>query len=335
MNTLVGAGPLIGTGSLDGFAIGALVSGACFLAITSPRRTRRRRADVARAGMAPLTAARSSWLREHVMATEHSTAAEPPIAGGHAVAGERRFAGEHRMAGELRMAGEHRMTGGADEERLALPEELGGPGAGLSADGRGSRAAGYRSRHRAGDPIPGSSARGGAPRRGMLPVPGQCVAGQCLPGQCLPGQCLPGQSVSGHCPREWRASRCGIPRRQFRAHQAAGGPPDAAACGADRGIRRQDDRPVRLSRAAQRRPRLNVRSRFPPAPGARPGAGGKPGYGQTGGSAVRAGRIIWRRRVAFLLPSAFSIIRASSQCPYSAWSVSIRRAASLGIPRGR
>ncbi len=227
MNTLVGAGPLIGTGSLDGFAIGALVSGACFLAITSPRRTRRRRADVARAGMAPLTAARSSWLREHVMATEHSTAAEPPIAGGHAVAGERRFAGEHRMTGELRMAGEHRMTGGADEERLALPEELGGPGAGLSADGRGSRAAGYRSRHRAGDPIPGSSSRGGAPRRGMLPggaprdsvlqdgaspdhlpsedddprkstslaFPDSVFPGRAFPGSALPGSAFPGSAL--------------------------------------------------------------------------------------------------------------------------------------------
>jgi hypothetical protein len=33
---------------------------------------------------------------------------------------------------------------------------------------------------------------------------------------------------------------------------------------------------------------------------------------------VRTGRMIWRRRVAFLLPSAFSRSRASSQSPYSA-----------------
>jgi hypothetical protein len=40
-----------------------------------------------------------------------------------------------------------------------------------------------------------------------------------------------------------------------------------------------------------------------------------PGWGHL---SVRTGRMIWRRRVAFLLPSAFSRSRASSQSPYSA-----------------
>ena len=212
MNTLVGAAPLIGTGSLDGFAIGALVSGACFLAITSPRRTRRRRADVARAGRAPLTAARSSWLREHVMATEHRMVALPRIAGGHVAAGEHRLAGEHRMAGEHRltgeprMAGEHPMAGGADEERLALPEELGGHGTGLLANGRGSRAAGYRSRHRLGDPIPGSSAPGGAPRDSS---PGGAPRDGMLPGgahrdSVLPDVVSPDRPSENDAPRKNR-----------------------------------------------------------------------------------------------------------------------------------
>lgn len=59
MSTLVGA---VGAGSLDGFAIGALVSGTCFLAIT----VRKRQAETAR--YAPVTA--GGWLREHVTAAE-------------------------------------------------------------------------------------------------------------------------------------------------------------------------------------------------------------------------------------------------------------------------
>jgi hypothetical protein len=43
--------------------------------------------------------------------------------------------------------------------------------------------------------------------------------------------------------------------------------------------------------------------------------GRSPGWGHL---RVRTGRMIWRRRVAFLLPSAFSRSRASSQSPYSA-----------------
>ena len=43
--------------------------------------------------------------------------------------------------------------------------------------------------------------------------------------------------------------------------------------------------------------------------------GRSPGWGHR---SVRTGRMIWRRRVAFLLPSAFSRSRASSQSPYSA-----------------
>ena len=45
--------------------------------------------------------------------------------------------------------------------------------------------------------------------------------------------------------------------------------------------------------------------------------------------------MIRRRRVAFLLPSAYSRSLASSHAPYSAWSVRMRRAASRDVPRGR
>jgi hypothetical protein len=47
------------------------------------------------------------------------------------------------------------------------------------------------------------------------------------------------------------------------------------------------------------------------------------------------GRIILRRRVAVRLPSAARRSLASSQFPYSAWSVSILRTTSLDVLRGR
>src|SRR6202034_4430582 len=38
MSTWVGMGPVIGPGSLDGFAVGVMMSGAVFLTLTAPRR---------------------------------------------------------------------------------------------------------------------------------------------------------------------------------------------------------------------------------------------------------------------------------------------------------
>src|SRR5260370_7280443 len=66
MSTWAGVAPAIGTGSLDGFAIGALMSGACVLGITAPRRAQARHVPRARAGA--VGAERSGWLCEHVMA---------------------------------------------------------------------------------------------------------------------------------------------------------------------------------------------------------------------------------------------------------------------------
>src|SRR5260370_3679990 len=69
MSTWVGMAPVVGNSSLDGFAIGALMSGACALAIAAPRRTQARQAPMARDGSAR-AAERSGWLCEHVVAAE-------------------------------------------------------------------------------------------------------------------------------------------------------------------------------------------------------------------------------------------------------------------------
>ncbi len=68
MSTWVGVTPWFGAGSLDGFAFGALMSGACLLAIAVPRRARKRQAAAAR--RAALAAGGPDWLCEHVMAAE-------------------------------------------------------------------------------------------------------------------------------------------------------------------------------------------------------------------------------------------------------------------------
>ena len=61
MSTWVGMGPVIGPGSLDGFAVGVMMSGAFFLALTAPRRTLRRPA-VAAGTPGMLTASGRDWL---------------------------------------------------------------------------------------------------------------------------------------------------------------------------------------------------------------------------------------------------------------------------------
>src|SRR5258708_18128392 len=144
MSTWAGVAAAIGTGSLDGFAIGALMSGACVLGITAPRRAQARHVPRARAGA--VVAERSGWLCEHVMAAE--------------VAG----------------TGVSAEAFGAGAERLARPEEPGALGDGRSAAGREGRAGGrYRSPHPLGGPISGRAPPGrGAPD---IPLAGRRVSG--------------------------------------------------------------------------------------------------------------------------------------------------------------
>ena len=157
MSALASAAPVIGTGSLDGFAAGALMSVVCAMAITAPRRVQRPSAAHGGAQAAD----RNGLLCEHVMATEavgfglaaEVAGPEPTV---EAVGTARTAMAWTRLADE---------SLGAVAERLAGPEELGAQCKGDSADGRCDGAAvGYRSRHRCGDPL-----LDGAPRGGMSP----------------------------------------------------------------------------------------------------------------------------------------------------------------------
>lgn len=127
MSTWVGVAPVIGAGSLDGFAVGALMSGACFLAITAPRRTRKR--QVAVAGDSGTRASRRrERLHRRVMAAG---------------------AFDHGPAWAAR-PGDARVLDASGRESVA--------------DRDGKNAGGYRSRHRLGGPARNGPAHG-APHR--------------------------------------------------------------------------------------------------------------------------------------------------------------------------
>src|SRR5258708_24501662 len=177
MSTWAGVAPAIGTGYLDGFAIGALMAGACVLGITAPRRAQARHVPRARAGA--VVAERSGWLCEHVMAAE--------------VAG----------------TGVSAEAFGAGAERLARPEGPGALGDGRSAAGREGRAGGrYRSRHRLGDPI-----SDGAPWDGVSPD--IALAGSAFPASAFPGTswngAQPGNALSGGAVRADRSAGGAVP----------------------------------------------------------------------------------------------------------------------------
>jgi hypothetical protein len=137
MSLWVGISPLIGPSSLEGFAVGATVSGAFFLAITAPRRVRRRQAAVAgtrgvavSAGCAETSSGETGALDAGLCGTE---------------------------------------AFGVEVERVAQPQPSTQDDASWT-----SPTVAYRSRHRLGDPIPGRAARGGAsagptPRGGAFP----------------------------------------------------------------------------------------------------------------------------------------------------------------------
>jgi hypothetical protein len=170
MSTWVGIAPLIGSGSLDGFAIGALASGACFMAVTAPRRARKRRA--AAAGHGALISARTDWLCEHVMAAEAFPAGEerlmPPEDPGVSDLGLTSPARRDARSG----GGRHRLGDPIPGSALpgsAFPGQASGEGATVAFPD-GSLPAGT-SRHAAlpDDGLHGAGSRGGARRDAAPP----------------------------------------------------------------------------------------------------------------------------------------------------------------------
>ena len=194
MNAWVGVAPLIGAGSLDGFAIGALATGACFLAITAPRRARKRHAlalsDGHVLGSRPHDGLRAEWLCEHVMAAEAfpvngERLAQPDIP-------------DLQHLGQAGTAGTAGQAGQGPGQAFTAGQAGQGPGQTFPAAGNGRAAGSHRSRHRRlGDSLPGSasprrrfSGRASAPRRAAWAddlLPAATSRHAAFPDSALPG----------------------------------------------------------------------------------------------------------------------------------------------------
>ena len=155
----VGVVPAIGSGSVDGFLIGALMSGACCAMMSGPARARLR---AGRAGE-PRLARRSAESLAGVPAFAGAPAGMPALV--PAPAGARALA----MAGLGSSQDEGRSRPAAEPDgRQAPAQEI--PEAGQAESGD---AGGYRSRHRLGDPSSSRSrpdSRRAAPRHAAPPV---------------------------------------------------------------------------------------------------------------------------------------------------------------------
>ncbi len=180
MSTWVGMGPMIGPGSLDGFAVGVMMSGAFFLALTAPRRARRRPA-VAAGTTGMLTVAGRDWLSRRPRVTRISRAprvSEIPrqsgVSGASEVSGARTFGADALEPGAFEAGGFGPSPFGAGPfgpgaERLAQPDEPGAysdTGWHLTIGDDGRAAGGHRSRHRLNEPLPGTTSPDRTPRGG-------------------------------------------------------------------------------------------------------------------------------------------------------------------------
>jgi hypothetical protein len=153
MSTWVGISPVIGAGSLEGFAVGATVTGAFLLAITAPRRLRRRQA-AAGTHSAPGSA--------------RSPEAEAFDAGSSGAEVERA-----------------QSQPGAQEDVGCTPPTGRAARTARAAGAAGAAGAAYRSRHRLGDPIPDGALPGAAPRDDAqpdTPFPDVAFADAAFPG---------------------------------------------------------------------------------------------------------------------------------------------------------
>ncbi len=160
MSTWAGVTPLIGAGSLDGFAVGALMSGACSLAIVAPRRGRRRQAAAAYHGVAL------------------------PV--------DRPKLGQHVKSGDVLGAGPERTAQGAE---LGAPDGsfLASRGSRPSGGYRSRHRLGDPIPSRAGASRDGKSRDG----MGLASAPRTAAPGTAAPRSAEPGAVVPGAVVPG------------------------------------------------------------------------------------------------------------------------------------------
>src|ERR1700728_4670860 len=175
-------GPLIGPGSLDGFAVGVMMSGAFFLALTAPRRARRRPA--VGAGTTCLVAARGGLAVRRPRVPRIPRLPGSPkvseipkqsgVSGLPEVSGARTLGADALEPGAFEAGAFGPSPFGAGPfapgaERMAQPDEPGSysdTGWHLTVGDDSRAAGGRRSRHRLNEPLPGTTSPDRAPRGG-------------------------------------------------------------------------------------------------------------------------------------------------------------------------
>lgn len=136
--------PAIGTGSLDGFVVGAAMTGACFTALTAPGRARRRAGGTAAAGL-PVTAAGLTAAISAAGVTVASADGARDADRARAALLRRYFAAAEQFEPGWEQPSPAAEQAAGQDQGDSRPEGNGGDWA---QDGPGG---GYQSRHRLGD----------------------------------------------------------------------------------------------------------------------------------------------------------------------------------------
>ena len=254
MSTWVGMGPVIGPGSLDGFAVGVMMSGAFFLALTASRRSRRRPAVAA--GTTDMLTAGRDWLSRRPRVPRLSRAprvseipGQPGVPRVPEVSGAKTFGADALEPGAFEAGAFGPSPFGAGPfgpgaERLAQPEEPGAysdTGWHLTIGDDGRAAGGHRSRHRLNEPLPGTTSPDRTPRGGTSResghgggFPDSAFPDSALPDDVFPETGFPDVEFPGEEPpdAEWLDPLPGMPPRDAGRLEP---PPDRAP--RDRGRR--------------------------------------------------------------------------------------------------
>lgn len=131
MNHLIGVLPVVGTDSLDGFAAGILVAGACFFALATPWRAHKRDAAAARYEPPPKPKPKpkpDTWTWRPTVtarmepAKRYATSAKPVP---DQTAASSRGREGSALAGGTRLPSDHRPLMNAAQQRWGLPADLG------------------------------------------------------------------------------------------------------------------------------------------------------------------------------------------------------------------
>jgi hypothetical protein len=121
MDHLIGVLPVVGMDSIDGFAAGILVAGACFLALATPWRAHKR--DAAARYETPPKPRPDTWTWQPAATKHYATSAKPPVPDQTATRPCGRE--ESALAADNRLPRDRRSPMNAAPQHWGLPADLG------------------------------------------------------------------------------------------------------------------------------------------------------------------------------------------------------------------